>query len=175
MYTPKHENPIDILGEAYERLYERTAESLKKLNNLNDIDLPKVIEEAKNKAIELEELTEENALKVSQWLQRDLDDAVKYLADSNNEIKDWLGFETSLLESELFSMFLDVADKTTVELQQFKNNAEVHPKYHTGEISGPGTLTCNECGEKLHFYKTGKIPPCPKCHGTVFHRSTSEL
>jgi len=114
------------------------------------------------------------AIKLVQWLKRDLQDAINYLSETGHEIKDWLGFETSLLENELFYMFLDVADKTTVELQQFKENAG-HPEYHTGEISGPGTLACDECGEKLHFYKAGKIPPCPKCHATVFHRSTSEL
>ncbi|MCK5669240.1 MAG: hypothetical protein KAI15_09155, partial [Gammaproteobacteria bacterium] len=40
----------------------------------------------------------------------------------------------------------------------------------TGEIAGFGTLVCDECGEKLHFHKSGHIPPCPKCHKTSFHR-----
>ena len=41
---------------------------------------------------------------------------------------------------------------------------------HTGEVTGAGTLVCDKCGEKLHFHKAGKIPPCPKCHATQFHR-----
>ena len=42
--------------------------------------------------------------------------------------------------------------------------------YHTGEITGPGTLVCDNCGEELHFHKPSRIPPCPKCKGTSFHR-----
>lgn len=174
MNKAKYDDPLDALGEAYEKLYEHTAADIHKLKDFSDNGLHQIIEEAKDKAIELDELTEEDALKLAQWLKRDLEDAVRYLSETTHEIKDWLGFESSLLENELFLMFLDIADKTTVELQQFKENAK-HPEYHTGEITGPGTLTCDECGERLHFYKAGKIPPCPKCHATVYHRSTSEL
>lgn len=169
----KNEVPIDTLAQAYEKLYENITTDL---HNLKDFGsgLHKLINEARDKAVELDELTEEDAITLADWLKRDLEDAARYLSDSSHQIKDWLGFETGLLENELFLMFLDIADKTTVELQQFKENAQ-HPEYHTGEITGPGTLTCDECGEKLHFYRAGKIPPCPKCHATVFHRSTSEL
>ncbi|HHJ36010.1 MAG TPA: hypothetical protein ENJ87_09620 [Gammaproteobacteria bacterium] len=174
MNKSKYDDPLDALGDAYEKLYEHTATDIHKLKDEGGPKLHQIIEEAKDKAVELDELAADDAVKLVAWLKRDLQDAVNYLSEAGHEIKDWLGFETDLLENELFYMFLDVADKTTVELQQFKENAE-HPEYHTGEISGPGTLTCDECGEKLHFYKAGRIPPCPKCHTTVFHRSTSEL
>jgi len=174
MSKSKYDAPLDALGEAYEKLYEHTAANLHKLKDLGGPTLYQIINDAKNKAIELDELTEDNAIKLTEWLKRDLEDGIRYLSETGHEIKDWLGFESTLLENELFYMFLDVADKTTVELQQFKENTK-HPEYHTGEIVGPSTLTCNECGEKLHFYRAGKIPPCPRCHATVFHRSTSEL
>ena len=45
--------------------------------------------------------------------------------------------------------------------------------YHTGEISGPGTLLCVACGTELHLHKTGRIPPCPKCHATQFKRANT--
>jgi Zn finger protein HypA/HybF involved in hydrogenase expression len=47
-------------------------------------------------------------------------------------------------------------------------------EYHSGEIIGLGTLACDKCGEKLHFHNPGRIPPCPKCHGTHFHREHIE-
>ena len=173
MNKKKYDDPLDALGDAYEKLYEHAAADIHKLKDTG-VELQHVLEEAKNKAVELDELTEEDATKLLAWLKRDLQAAANYLSETGHEIKDWLGFEKTLLESELFYLFLETADKTTVELQQFKENAK-HPEYHTGEITWPGTLTCDECGERLHFYKAGKIPPCPKCHATVFHRSTSEL
>ena len=167
-------DPFDVLSKAYETMYENAASSLHKLKDRDLPALHKVLDQARDKAVEIDELTESDAVQLTHWLKRDLEHAFSYLAESSHEIKDWLGYETSLLESEFFYLLLQTADQTTVELQQFKENAQ-HPEYHTGEISGPGTLTCDECGEKLHFYKAGKIPPCPKCHSTIYHRSTSEL
>jgi len=43
--------------------------------------------------------------------------------------------------------------------------------YRSGEITSAGTLTCNACGHEMHFKKTGRIPPCPKCHATEFRKS----
>lgn len=167
-------DPFDVLSKAYEAIYEHAAENLHKLKHKDLPAIHKILDEARDKAVKIDALTEDDAVQLTQWLKRDLDHAISYLAEAGHEIKDWLGFETSLLESEFFYLLLQTADQTTVELQQFKENAE-HPEYHTGEMSGPGTLTCDECGENLHFYNAGRIPPCPKCHSTVFHRSTSEL
>jgi hypothetical protein len=174
MKEPSTNDPFDVLSKAYEAMYENAASSLHKLKDKDLPALHKILDQARDKAVKIDELTESDAAQLMQWLKRDLEHAFNYLAESGNEIKGWLGFETSKLENEFFYLLLQTADQTTVELQQFKENAQ-HPEYHTGEISGPGTLTCDECGEKLHFYKAGKIPPCPKCHGTVYHRSTSEL
>jgi hypothetical protein len=43
--------------------------------------------------------------------------------------------------------------------------------YNTGEISGPGLLTCTDCGAELHLERPSRIPPCPKCHKTDFRKS----
>ena len=41
----------------------------------------------------------------------------------------------------------------------------------SGEITAAGTLTCVACKHEMHFKKTGRIPPCPKCHKTEFEKS----
>jgi len=41
----------------------------------------------------------------------------------------------------------------------------------SGEITSAGTLTCVACEHELHFKKTGRVPPCPKCHATQFRKS----
>ncbi|MDX8408186.1 MAG: NADP-dependent isocitrate dehydrogenase [Mariprofundaceae bacterium] len=41
----------------------------------------------------------------------------------------------------------------------------------SGEITSAGTLSCQACGHEMHFKKTGRIPPCPKCHATEFRKS----
>jgi hypothetical protein len=43
--------------------------------------------------------------------------------------------------------------------------------FNTGEVSGPGKLTCTDCGAELHLERSSRIPPCPKCHKTDFRKS----
>ena len=167
---PLRHDPVDVLGEAYELMLERVMADFRKAKEKSAPVLHRLIDEAKEKALELEELTREEAEKVAEYIKRDLADAGEYLAETGGELKDWLGFETELIESSLLDLIMQASDKTTVELLKFKEDLELGPTYHTGEIAGPGTLICDQCGEQLHFRRAGRIPPCPKCHGTSFHR-----
>jgi len=170
MKKPIRVDPLDALGAAYETMYERVAEKLHKAKEQTGPLLHKFIDEARDKAVELDELTEEDAEKLTVWLKRDLDDAINHMAETNEKLTDWLGFETTVIESALLYMLLETADKTTVELLRLKQDAERPYEYHTGEVTGPGMLVCESCGEILHFHQAGKIPPCPQCHKTRFHR-----
>ena len=170
MKDPLRHDPLDALGEVYEKMFERAVENFHKAEEKSGALFHKLIDEAKEKAVELEEVSREDAEKLSAYIKRDLSDAADDLSETGREFKDWLGFETTLLESSIFDLLLKAADKTTLELLKMKEDAQQASIYHTGEITGPGTLVCDQCGEKLHFRKAGKIPPCPKCHATTFHR-----
>jgi len=170
MTRSSHNDPIDALGAAYEKMFERAVENMHTVEVKTGSLLHKAVDEAKDKAVELEELSKEDAAKVSGWLKRDLDDALSYLSETGHELKDWLGFEKTLLESATLDLLLKAADKTTVESLLMKEKVRQTFIYKAGEITSAGTLICDQCGEKLHFYKAGKIPSCPRCHGTTFHR-----
>lgn len=163
-------DPIDALGAAYETMYERAVTNFHTAKDKSGPLLHKFIDEAKHKAIELEELAVDDASKIASWLKRDLDDKINYLVYEENELKDWLGFETSQLESALLDLMLKTADKTTLELLRMKEMAQQPTRYNAGEITGPGTLKCEQCEEKIHFHKAGRIPSCPNCHATIFTR-----
>jgi len=170
MKKPDNVDPFDTLGAVYEKMYEDVAESIHNATNKTAPLLHDWIEEAKHKAVELDELTEEDAKQLAEWLKRDFDDALNYLSETESELKDWLGFEASLIKSTIIQKLLEAADKTTVELTQMKKNLNQSANYKTGEITGPGSLICDECHKRLHFYKAGRIPPCPKCNSTSYHR-----
>ncbi len=172
MTKPEHSEPLDTLGAAYETMYQRVAEGLKHAKEETGPVLLKLIHEARDKAVELDELTEEEAEKLAHYLKRDLGDAIHHIADTGNKLKDWLGFEARLIERSLLYKLLDAADKTKAELLRIKDRVDRATAYHTGEITGPGMLVCDQCGEELHFLRAGRIPPCPKCRGTSFHRQS---
>ena len=169
MKDPLHHDPIDVLGDAYEKMYERTVEHIDSVEEKGGLQLRHLIAKARDKAVEFDELSSEDADKVANWLERDISDFTSYLRETGRELKDWLGFETVLIESGFLDLLLKAADETTVELIQLRESAHKAP-YLTGEITGPGALVCDQCGEKLHFHKVSKIPPCPQCHATTFHR-----
>lgn len=157
---------------AYERMLERvkdfTAEA-------RDEVVPKLqdgLDAAREKATELGELSREEAEKIGNYLKRDVYDAAKYLvSEKTDDLKDWFRFDVQLVEERLAESFALLVDKTSVELQKLADRAREVGEWHTGEITGPGTLVCKECGENIHFHKTGHIPPCPKCHATVYRRN----
>ena len=170
MKDPVHHDPVEVIGEAYELMLERAMADYRKAKEKAGPALHEFIDKARDTAVELGELTGEEAEKLASYLKRDLTDAAGHLAEVSDELKEWLGFEAQLVKAEVFDLFLQAADHTTLELRKLKQQAEQALHYRTGEITGPGTLICEQCGEKLHFHKPGHIPPCPKCHATQFRR-----
>lgn len=161
---------IDVLGEVYETMLEDVVERLLKVEEFSAPVLHGLIDDAKEEAVKLEKVTKEEANKLAGTLKQDLNEGAQYLAKTGLEFKDWLGFEVDTLESAALGKLLRVVDKTKLQMLALKNEVDKHAHPHTGEIIGAGTLICEQCGEKLHFHKAGKIPPCPKCHATTFHR-----
>ena len=159
-----HEH-TEAITNAYELLLK---ESLSKAHQRSG-DFHKIISEVGKKSEELKSFGEHEAAKIEDYLKRDLIDAASYLNNTGQELKDWLGFDLTLIERELLERFSLAVDKTTLELLQLKEVA-ANAKYHTGELTGPGTLICDQCNRLLHFHKPGHIPPCPGCSGTRFHR-----
>lgn len=173
MKDPLHHDIVDALGAAYEKMFERAVQGFHKADKKTPGLLQKLVDEARETAVELGEVSREDADKLATYLRRDLNDAFSYLSETGRDWKDWLGFETILLEAGFLEMLSEAADPTMIALLKLKQDAQLASIYHTGEITGPGTLICDDCGERLHFHKAGRIPPCPKCHATSYHRRSS--
>lgn len=156
---------------AYDTMMERVHHLI---DNAEQKTLPALqtqIDKAKHQAIELKELTHEEADKLANYLHRDITDLAKHLSQSGEAISSWVNFDIELIEDRLLDAFSQVADKTSLQLNQLAEQGKRGPEYHTGELTRLGTLACQECDTLLHFTKTSRIPPCPKCHKTVFVRT----
>jgi len=170
---PVHRDPVEAIGEAYELMLERALEEYRKAKEHTAPALQKLVDDARDTATELGELTREEAEKIADALKRDLAEIGDQLSETGAELKDWLGFETSVVESSLLNLMLQAADKVSLELRSFKEGLDQRLTRHTGEVTGPGVLVCTHCNETLQFRHAGKVPPCPKCHGTEFRRVRS--
>ena len=168
--SDKQKDPIDRLVGAYEAMLERVHEAAETGEKKTVPWLREALANAREKAVQLEELTREEADKVSRYVERDLHEAASFIADTGQEFRDWLTFDWRLMQNRMLDMFAGMADQTSQALRGFAEQARQASQYHTGEITAPGVLECTGCGETLHFEKTGRIPPCPKCNATTFQR-----
>lgn len=155
----------DKLIEAYDQMLERAKE-------LTESTVHRPLERAKETAVELGELTRDEAERVYGYLRRDLEETAHHLSDSGKELRDWFRFDMQQIESRMLETFSRLVDYSRVELARMTGKLKVDETWHTGEIAGIGTLYCVECGTEIHFHETGRIPPCPKCHATVYKRAT---
>ncbi len=161
--------PKKDLSPAYDRMLERVRELWE--NAPGHEPLERFIEAAREKTIELGEVSREEAERIGEYIRRDLVDAASFLnTEKTREFVDWLRFDISRIEESLLELFTSVADRTKLELLQLQERARHANEYQTGEVTSIGTLYCVACGQALHFHKTAHIPPCPSCHGTRFVR-----
>ncbi|MES9844303.1 MAG: zinc ribbon-containing protein [Candidatus Sedimenticola sp. PURPLELP] len=170
MAPQEKRDPVDRMVDAYENMLERVDEMLASAEKNTLPMLRQSLKDAREKAVELGELTREESEKISGYLERDMKDAAHFLSDTGDDFREWFRFDMELIEGRMMDMFAKVADRTRLELDRFAEQARQASMYHTGEITGPGTLVCNQCGKELHFHKAGHIPPCPKCHATEYKR-----
>ncbi|PLX62185.1 zinc ribbon-containing protein [Sedimenticola selenatireducens] len=170
MTNKDEKDPVERMVDAYERMLEYVDDVIGKAEKTTLPTLKKSLDAAREKAVELNELTREEAEKIAAYVERDMKEAAHYLVETGDEFREWFRFDVKLIEGRLMEMFASVADRTRLELERFANQAREAAVYRTGEITGPGTLVCDQCGKELHFHKAGHIPPCSKCHGTIYRR-----
>jgi hypothetical protein len=136
--------------------------------------LQQSVERARERTVELGETTREEADHVASSVRRDLHHAGDYLARTGRELREWAQIDLSMVEHGLVDLFVRAADRTRLELEAFNRELRAGPPYRSGELTGPGTLRCSQCGQSMQFHAPKQIPPCPKCHTTDFRRVTAE-
>lgn len=161
---------VERMVKAYETMLERMHDMLDAAERRTVPLLREAMTEAREKAVELGELTREEAEKVSRYLERDVHDAGDFLAETGEELREWFRFDRELINERLFEMFASVADQTSLAFRELAERARQASLYHAEEVTGPGTLVCTQCGAEVHFRHVSRIPPCPDCHGKEFSR-----
>jgi len=154
------------LPDAYEKMIERASNALYELKDKTTFNLHHVLEESKQKAVYLGELSHEEAAQIAKYIHRDLYDAARHVLEQERDFSDCLKLEILLIEEKLIKRI-----SSLIEVIRHVVKEPTHPfEWHTGEVTGIGVLKCKSCGKELHFHQVGHIPPCPKCHKSHFQR-----
>jgi polyhydroxyalkanoate synthesis regulator phasin len=172
MQAEKHDRQHELrerLVKAYDQMMDHATSALEHARSDTVPGIKNLLEAARDKTVEMGDLTREEADKVIGYIHRDLEHAAEYMEENRRELSDWLRFDIQLLEQRVAKVFGRMVDHTREILDEFAVRAD-SAGWKTGEVVGPGTLHCKNCRQVLHFHKTGHIPPCPKCKHTLYER-----
>ncbi len=169
MTSNKHSSSNRLVN-TYNQMMAAIREAFEKADT-SDLTLQKALNDAKDQAVHLGEATMDEAHEISEYIKRDINDAAEYMMETSAEFNDWLMLDIEIIERQIIDLFLSVADRTRIELEQFQNPPHEPHEYHSGEITGPGTLICTQCGHNVSFITTGEIEPCPECQNASFQRA----
>jgi Zn finger protein HypA/HybF involved in hydrogenase expression len=146
----------------YEKLAARTADLLEEGRKTFDEALKK----AKDELTAAGDFSRERADKLGEYVRRDLKQNADKAYDAVKK-----AVEPQRLAAGVQSTFSRILTGAAETLTELAERSERSLEYKTGEITSPGTLTCKGCEAEMHMSKTTRIPPCPKCHKTVFRKS----
>lgn len=146
----------------YERLANRTAELLEEGKKTLDEALKKSKEEIARAG----DFSSEQMDKVASYVRRDLAESAGKATDAVKQSVD-----PHRVAMGMQSVFARILTSTADTLNELAQKAEKPLQVKTGEVTSPGTLTCKDCGAEMHMKSTARIPPCPKCHKTLFRKS----
>ncbi|PLX84108.1 MAG: hypothetical protein C0617_09250 [Desulfuromonas sp.] len=146
----------------YEKLAGRTAELLEEGKKTLDEALKK----AKDEMQKAGEFSGEQLDKIGSYVQRDV---IENAGKATEAIKKTVNPQRVAAGAQ--SIIARILTSAADALGELAEKTEQGLQFQTGEVTSAGTLTCKECGAEMHMKKTGRIPPCPKCHKTGFRKS----
>ncbi len=153
-----------------EQLFSATQDGKEQLPALTQL-----VADAKERSTELSELTREEIDAVAGYLQRDLEAAGSFLAETGDDLSRWFHMEETLIEDRLKSLFTQLADPTRIALDRLNAEARASQILRQGEVLGMGKIICTLCGHSQQFNEAGIIQACPECGATTFRRPDEEL
>ncbi|MFO7765352.1 MAG: hypothetical protein R6V33_02850 [Pelovirga sp.] len=149
----------------YTRIVTRTDELMG--NGRKNLD--EALKKAAEELTAAGDYTREQSERITRFIKRDVNHAAGHVTRTTATIKE--AVTPQRLAAGAQSLFARILTTTSEQLSEWAHKAEGQLEFKTGEITSPGTLTCRNCHEELHMKRTTRIPPCPKCHKTVFRKS----
>jgi len=146
----------------YEKLTARTSEILEDGRKTLDEALKK----AKDEMTRAGDFSKEQVDRVGEFVRRDIiENAGKAVEAVKNAV------DPHRLSAGIQDFIARILTSTADTISGLAQKTEENLEHKTGEPTSAGTLTCKECGAQMHLKHASRIPPCPKCHKTVFRKT----
>lgn len=149
----------DLLAERFRELFESGAEKSAEYAQL-------AMERARKQLTSAGAFSEEQGKNLKAFLERDFAQVATSMRDGAKE-----RFNPSRVGAGALASISELLNFAGSALSTVAERAKKAISCRSGEITSAGTLTCLACDHEMHFKKTGRVPPCPKCHATEFRKS----
>jgi Zn finger protein HypA/HybF involved in hydrogenase expression len=156
------------LAEQYDKLASKFNELYLAGKERGGEAMSVALDKAREQMTVIGEFSAEQGEELKQFLARDLDQTISDAQSLGEEAKE--RFNPARLGAGALSSISAVLESTGNALRSLSDKTKEKLTYKTGEMTSAGTLTCQSCGQKVHIMKTGHVPPCPKCNGTLFNK-----
>lgn len=161
------------LVSAFKHMVENVSKAVHEAEEALAPTIDEMVHNAQVLARELYALTQEEAESLGNTLKRDMQKANRALNQQQKELKDWLNFDLLLVEDRFIELIAKSADKAWLDFRNFENEDHQASLYRSGEVCNAGTLSCNDCGNRITLTEAGQIPACPVCEHTEYYRVVS--
>lgn len=155
--------------EHFEKLAARARELFEQSVEKSRASLENALETAKKEMVTAGTFTAEKGEQLRKFLMRDLALAQDELESTVRSASQ--GLDPERIGYGALGLMQSLAASAGEVFSDMAESLKAHRTYRTGEICGPGTLTCDNCGNRLTMSQTGHVPPCAKCKHTGFSRS----
>ena len=118
MATEPARDLVNDLAGGYERMLARIRERLTEAEVNAPLPIYMAIEEAREQAVTLGEMTQAEAGQVAYWLKRDLLHLRDVISRAERGVKTWLGIDLGLIEQGLLEILADPARVDWLRLQE---------------------------------------------------------
>lgn len=158
------------LSEAYERILARLKDGG---GELSWESFQRELDEAVAFESEFEEFTKDEAALLRAWVERDMRDFRRFLAEGGEGIAAWLGIDLNVLSRHVSEALFSIADRTTIDRERFDDDLEAaRADYIAGEVAMPGRMSCVHCGTGITLDQVSRLEACHACGHRYFHRET---
>lgn len=154
--------------QAYEKFAAQTREFFEESREKTVSSLEHAMERTREQLVKAGELTQEESRQVKAYLRRDLEQTAADFREAGERTRNTAS--PAAIQAGFLDLTQSIAEGARTLFDRLAEWADTTATYHTGEVAAQGTFRCRGCEHDLHFKETGRIPPCPNCHGTQFRR-----
>jgi len=152
---------IDKLVDAYEHMLERIHHTFERAEQETIPAFRELLHKTRDNMVELGELTREEAHKVAEYVERDIEDAARYIAETSADLKSWWRFDLDLIEQRMLDIFSRVADQTSTSYATWRNRRAGRIRITPARSPGPAPSSAPPAGPKPTCTEPAPSRPAP--------------